>query len=252
MKKILLASAYTVFLRRNINLLLSWGFKLFSTTKGSEALKLHEEHCLDLIFADFKLEDMCGCTLCSLIRNEEKAQPVPIIMTCHNIPGSIERVEKCGATAMLIKPFDPLTLIETIGSSLGLRLVRSKRAVLKVKVLSKASGLEFFCNSHNISNTGILLEADIYLSLGSGIDCQFSITDSCHIEAEGVIIRRTTSIEGNYLYGVKFVGLAPGFSRAINDYISSISFSRLREYSIKQIYLDRSPVLSAKNQASRH
>jgi CheY-like chemotaxis protein len=248
MKKILLASAYTVFLRRNMNLLLSWGFKLFSTTKGREALKLHEEHSFDLIVADFKLEDMCGCTLSSLIRSEEKGRPVPIIMACHNLPGSIERVEKCGATAMLIKPIAPINLIETIGSSLGMRLVRSKRVVLKVKVLSKISDLEFFCYSHNISNTGILLETNNHLILGSRIVCQFSLTDSCHIEAEGEIIRRMTGMEDNNLYGVKFIELAPDFRSAINNYISSIPFSGLREHSIKSGYIKSSANQPLQNQ----
>lgn len=165
MKKVLLASASRVFLKRNTNLLMSRGFQLFSVTTGAEALKLIKEYDFDLILADLKLDDMGGGTLCSLVRGEEKLRHIPVILICHNIEGSIERVEQSSATAMLIKPVDPINLLETVGSYLDLQLGRSKRTVLHVKVISKRLSLEFFCFSHDISNTGILLETEFQLAL---------------------------------------------------------------------------------------
>jgi CheY-like chemotaxis protein len=71
MKKVLLASASRVFLKRNANLLKGRGFQLITTLSGAEALKLHKENLFDLVLADLKLEDMCGCTLLSMVRDEE-------------------------------------------------------------------------------------------------------------------------------------------------------------------------------------
>ena len=222
MKKILLASASKVFLRKNTNLLLNLGFGLFSTASGAEALKLHEEHSFDLFIVDFKLEDMCGCTLSSLIRREDK---VPIILTCHNLPGSIERVKKSGASVMFIKPIDTRKLKETIGGFLDLQIVRSDRVEHKVEVLSKSFDQEFYCLSHNISNTGILLETKTHLSPGSRIICQFALTEYCEIKAEAEINRCLTSAEFNNLYGVKFINLPVSYRRAIDNFIASIPYS---------------------------
>lgn len=221
MKKVLLASASKVFLKRNTNLMMRRGFRLFSVTTGAEALKLNKEYQFDLILADLKLEDMGGSTLCSLVRKDENSRNVPVILFCHNIPGSIERIEQSSASAMLIKPIDPIKLLETVGSYLDLQLGRSKRVVLHVKVVSKKLGLEFFCFSHDISNTGILLETEFQLALGSRIVCQFNLPGSCQIEIEGEITRCMSALECENLYGVKFIDLPLSARRAIDDYINS-------------------------------
>lgn len=221
MKKILLTSEYILFLKRNTHLLMRRGFQIFTTTSGQEALKLHKEHQFDLIFTDFKLADMNGCILCTLIREQEESQPVPIIITCHNLPGSIERVEQCGASVMLLKPIEPIRLMETIGSFLDVQLGRSKRVILKVLVFSKARDLEFLCYSHDLSSTGILLETKQKLEAGSRIICRFTLPHVCQIETEGEIARSMIAPECDHLYGVKFISMPYSDRKAIDSYIAS-------------------------------
>jgi CheY-like chemotaxis protein len=200
------------------------GFEIFTTTSGKEALKLHAEHHFDLIFIDFKLTDMNGCILCSLIREREDSRNVPIIITCHNFPGSIDRVEQSGANVMILKPVEPINLLEKIGSFLDVQLGRSRRVILDVLVISKASGLEneFMCHSHDISNTGILLETEQLLAAGSSITCRFTLPNVCQIETEGKIARCMTAQECDYLYGVNFVAMPLSCRNAIDSYIASL------------------------------
>jgi CheY-like chemotaxis protein len=222
MKKVLLVSAYMLFLKRITTLLTGRGFRLFTAASGTDAFKLHKEHNVDLILLDFKLEEMSGCTFCRLIRKGKDSPLVPIIMTCHNIPGSIESAEQSGADVVLIKPVEPLKLMETIGRFLDLEIGRNKRVVLKVKVVSKIYGLEFSCLSHDISNTGILLETDYELALGSHIVCQFSLPNVCQIETEGVITRFMIAADCKNLYGVKFVALPLSARKNIDSFIASM------------------------------
>jgi len=67
MKQVLLASESEGFLERNTELLLQRGFKILTVTSGETAIKLHRENPLDLIIADYKLNDMSGHTLCSAV-----------------------------------------------------------------------------------------------------------------------------------------------------------------------------------------
>lgn len=223
MKQVLITSASKVFLKRNSNLLRGRGFQLFTTTTGADALKMHDEYVFDLILADLRLDDMSGCTLCSLIRDNESSRPVPIILICHNISGSIERIEHSHASAMLLKPIDPIRLLETVGTFLDARIGRSKRVVLKVKVISKKWDLDFLCYSHDISNSGILLETEYQLALGSRIVCQFTLPGDSRIDVEGEVMRFMTAVECENLYGVKFVALSSAHRVAIDNYIASIS-----------------------------
>jgi len=222
MKKVLLASAYMLFLKRNTTLLMKRSLQLFKATSGTDALKLHKEHNFDLILLDFKLEEMSGCTFCHLIRKGKDSPRVPIIMTCHKIPGSMESAEQSGADVVLTKPIEPLKLMETIGCFLDLEIGRNKRVVLEVDVVSKIFGLEFSCLSHDISNTGILLETDYGLALGSHIICQFTLPNICQIETEGVITRFMTAADCKNLYGVKFVALPLSARKNIDNFIASM------------------------------
>jgi CheY-like chemotaxis protein len=221
MKRVLLASASRVFLKKSSSLLSQRGFQLVTLNSGTEALKLHLEYNFDLILADLQLEDMSGCTLCSLIRQEENVRHIPVILICHNISGSINRIEQSGASAMLLKPIEPVQLLETIGSFIDLQMVRSSRVMLNVKVLSKKSDLEFFCFSHDISKTGILLETEYQLDLGSRIFCQFNLPDSRQIEIEGEVTRSLNSWECKTLYGVKFVAVPMPYRKEIDTYVAA-------------------------------
>ena len=222
MKKILLVSGYISFLTRNSNLLRNRAFQVFTAYSGGEALKQHKEHHFDLILVDFKLEEMGGCTLCSLIRKGEDSPQVPIIITCHNFPGSIERVAECGASRMLLKPINPINLMETISGFLDFPLIRSRRVVVKVNVLSKAKEEEFFCFSHDLSNTGILIETDYQLAIGSRIICKFTLENICDIEVEGEVTRMMTGLECENIYGVKFISLPLSCHKNIDKYIAKI------------------------------
>jgi CheY-like chemotaxis protein len=221
MKKVLLASSSRVFLKRNTDLLMRRGFELFSVTSGEDSLKLNREHELNLILADIRLEDMGGETLCSLVRREKKSRDVPIVLICHNIPGSIDRVAEARASAMLIKPIDPIQLITTIGRFTGLQLGRTRRAIIKVIVISKEHDLEFVCFSHDISNTGILIESEHPLDLGCRIVCQFSLPGTYRMEIEGEVVRFMSVTECDYLYGIKFINLPLSCRRLIDNYIYS-------------------------------
>jgi len=220
MKKVLLASASRVFLKKSSSLLSQRGFQLVTLSSGDEALRLHEQYHFDLILADLQLEDMSGCTLCSLVRREEKVRHIPIILICHNISGSINRVEQSGASAMLLKPIEPVQLLETIGSFIDLQMVRSKRVILNVKVLSRKSDLEFYCLSHDISKTGILLESEYELELGSRITCQFALPGSNLVEIEGEVIRSLNTWECKNLYGIKFIAIPLPYRREIDTYVT--------------------------------
>jgi len=220
-KKILLVSSSKVFLNRNSNLLIGRGLEIFTASSGEEALTLHEEHIFDLILSELELSGFDGSRLCSEIRMMKNSEHLSIILVCYDILNSIHKVEQSGANAMLLKPLDPIQLLETIGSFVDMQLGRSKRVVLNVKVISKQLDQEFLCFSHDVSNTGILLETEHLLSLGNRIICKFTLDDSVNIEAEGEIIRYLSLSKARNLYGVKFIALPLPYRTAIEAYVAA-------------------------------
>jgi CheY-like chemotaxis protein len=220
MQKVLITSAAQLFLNRNLELLRRRGLQLCSVTRGEDALKLHKKYRFDLILSDMVLEEMDGCTLCHQILRDGN---VPVIIICHNTPINIEKVEQSGARAFILKPVNPVQLMEVVGNFVELQESKSQRVLLNVPVLSKTSDDEFFCRAHNISNTGMLLASEYQLALGKRIICQFTLPDSTPVEAKGEVVRSESTFESKTLYGVKFVDHPSFHQDAIHSYVSSIA-----------------------------
>jgi len=225
LKKILLASESNVFLQRNSSLLTRKQLHLFTAISGAESLMLHKEHDFDLILSDLKLEDMSGCALCAHVRSGDHLPQVPVILICKNIPESIQSVEHCGASEILLKPIEPSKLLWTIGYLIGSELGRSKRVKLTEEVSCKDENKDYICLSHDISNTGILLESEIRSTIGSQITMEFSLHGSCRIETAGKVIRYLNGPKGENRYGVKFIDLPISCHGAIDTYVASMSIS---------------------------
>lgn len=220
MKKILLASSSRNLLERNHHLLKRRGFQLFTALTGGEALKFHREHRLDLIIADMQLGDMGGDILCSKVRVEGNSRDVAVIMVCQDTPDHLQRVARCSASAMLLRPITPIQLMETVGAFLDLKMVRSKRIEFNAEVRVVAGSGEFTCRSRDISRSGIRLESSQQLEVGSRIFFGFSIPTVGVVEVEGYVVRQVKAVDGWNQYGVQFIDLTEVSRRQIETYVA--------------------------------
>lgn len=221
MKKILIVSSSKAFLARNRNLLTRDDFQLVTAHNGADALLLQNKHLFDLILADLYLEDMGGDTLCSLLRSEDSSKNVAIILICYDKTDDHARVTQSGANAKIIRPVQPDQIIDTVSSLLHMQIGRTKRAIFKVKVLTKRSGDAFYCVSLDISITGILLETEHRLEIGDRIACQFTLPGACQIENEGDVVRSASTDSSLYRYGVQFIALPLTSRREIENYVAA-------------------------------
>lgn len=222
MKNILIVSSSTSFQERNGTLLRRSDFRILTAGSSSEALSFFQSEQIDLLFIDIKLDDDTGESFCARIRNtESKIRPV-ILLVCNDSEEDFAKLKSCGADALIARPIKPLQLIKTVGQFLSVQLVRSRRVSLRVKVISKRDTVEFFCISHNISLTGMLIETEYFLEIGSLLICQFSLPDSLDIETEGEIVRSARTMDGAHLYGIHFTTLNRRFRHEIDLYIASI------------------------------
>ncbi|HEY6837518.1 MAG TPA: PilZ domain-containing protein [Geobacteraceae bacterium] len=220
-KKILLVSSSPSFLERNLNLLKRTDFGLYTATSGEEANSLAREEVVDLIISDFHLNDMAGDALCSLVLTEHRKDPVAVVLVCHDNPTELDRAGRSGANACITRPVQPLQLLETAGRLLTVEMVRSKRVSLKVRVESRKEALEFYGSSHDISLTGLLLEAGERLVIGDRITCRFVLIGPRPMEVEGEVVRSVRALDGEHRYGIRFIKLAPEYRAEIAEYVAT-------------------------------
>lgn len=229
MKKILIISSSASFVERNGALLRRSDFQIFNISNGSAAIDIIESESIDLVLVDIHLDDMSGEAFCQKLFSRFPSRKFVLILVCNdnehdtgNLKGC-EALKGCGADALLARPVKPMQLVKTVGQFLTVQLVRSRRVSLRVKVTSKKDHVEFFCISHNISLTGMLIETEYFLEVGSTIICQFQIPGSTQVETEGEVVRSARTMDGAHQYGIYFTTLSRTSRHEIDAYIASVA-----------------------------
>jgi DNA-binding response OmpR family regulator len=221
MKKIILVNSAQHYFDREEGLTRRADFRLLKAATGKEALLVHQREKGDLIVADLELPDMGGDELCIRVRREGEIRNVSFIIICPGDPVSLERVSRCGANAWIAKPFRTECLLEKIGELITISTRRGYRVLLRARVRGAMDSTTFFCTSHNISVTGMLIETEKLLAGGDQITCMFFLPGSQQIEVHGDVVRSVTLPDGSYHYGIRFVDLSPEFNGVIERFVAT-------------------------------
>lgn len=91
------------------------GFTVLVCSSGKEALEGVDEFVPDLILLDVMMPGMDGPTTLAELRAKPTTRETPVIfMTAKVQPAEIKLYQQLGALNVIAKPFDPLTLSDTI------------------------------------------------------------------------------------------------------------------------------------------
>jgi len=90
-------------------------FELKTCNNGKEALEVIHEFAPDLILLDVMMPVMDGPTTLKNIRKQDRFSNIPIIfMTAKVLPNEVSELLDLGATGVITKPFDPVSLGEQV------------------------------------------------------------------------------------------------------------------------------------------
>jgi two-component system chemotaxis response regulator CheY len=94
------------------------GHVVVAAIDGVEALeKAHSETLVDLVITDVHMPNMDGLTLVRELRLMPKYRAVPLLVLTSESGDKLKQEgREAGATGWILKPFDPMRLIETIDS----------------------------------------------------------------------------------------------------------------------------------------
>jgi CheY-like chemotaxis protein len=91
------------------------GFEFIHFNTGAEALQGLEAAKPDFILLDYRMPGMNGAEVLREIRSRHGFSDKPIaFMTASVMPQHVERLRELGAADVIAKPFDPLTLADTV------------------------------------------------------------------------------------------------------------------------------------------
>ena len=89
------------------------GCDVIEASDGDEALELATKHHVDAVITDHNMPRMDGLSLVRLLRAMDDYARTPIVLlTTESSDEMKQRGREAGATGWMVKPFDPMRLIE--------------------------------------------------------------------------------------------------------------------------------------------
>jgi CheY-like chemotaxis protein len=91
------------------------GYEVLACPGGKAALALAPSFRPDLVLLDVMMPDLSGPETLAGLRELPAMKGVPVVfITAKAMPEEVERLLGCGATGVIVKPFDPVALPEQI------------------------------------------------------------------------------------------------------------------------------------------
>jgi DNA-binding response OmpR family regulator len=126
----------------NVNLKLN-NYSVVEATSGEQALDVLSDEPLDLVVLDIMMPGVDGWEVLQRIRSNSETEEMPVILvTAKTQDSDVIRGWELGADEYVIKPFNPLLLVEVIKMVLDRsyeRLERRKKQKEKLEVLRSLS-----------------------------------------------------------------------------------------------------------------
>ena len=91
------------------------GYQVIEAVDGQDGYEKAQSHPIDLVLVDQNMPRLDGLGLTRLLREHPKYKTIPIlILTTESSDQMKQAGRNAGATGWLVKPFDPVRLIEVI------------------------------------------------------------------------------------------------------------------------------------------
>src|SRR5262245_49650965 len=123
-RKILLIEDNDVTRRLIEFILTDAGFKVESAPRSDKAIELAREKHPDLIMMDVMMQPLNGCEVCKALKNDAQTKDIPVVLV--SAKGQKKEQEEgleAGATAYLVKPFEPEELLATLQALLDKKAI---------------------------------------------------------------------------------------------------------------------------------
>lgn len=224
MKKVLIAQDLKHLLQRENSFFSRADIQVLTAGTNDDLLDIHRSERVDLIITHLDLPGMSPERATARIREDAELRTVQLIMICANNRSAIEQCSRCRPNAVFLRPVNPSLLLSRAQRLLDISSRETSRLLITVSVEGSAEESIFFCQSRDVSASGMLIETDKTLPPGSRVVCSFSLPDSTRIQAAGEIVRSPKQASGNlHLYGVKFVSLSSEEQTALETFIDKKS-----------------------------
>ncbi len=194
------------------------GCQILNARSAAQALETIAEEEPDLVVVSLRLPDASGADLCRrLVRELAGRAPRRILVSDADEPDPGDRAWD----DRVVRPIDPDDLMSRISKILQVPQRISPRLAVQLEVAYGSSRDRLNGVCQNLSEDGMLIEADAPLATGIRLDLQFTLpgeSQPAHVSAEVIRHVRLAGGRGHRL-GVRFLDLDPSLKEKIRGFI---------------------------------
>lgn len=195
--------------------------EIVEVRSGNEAVELASQQRFDLTTATLPLPDMSVSRLVTELRSPDR--PLPIILMAKGPQLEAARAFQNSSVRVVGLDEDETLLRRAISESLGVASRLAVRIPIRLEVGIEAERFHRFCETRNISSSGLLISTSRPLPLGMKFNFELSLPYTLEpITGIAKVVRHTDSDhEGATGFGSCLVSLNDGDEARIKSFIQS-------------------------------
>ncbi len=233
MARILLVDDVKLFRHLEATVLSGYGYDTEEASGGEEALEKIRANPPDLALVDINMPGMDGLEVCRRIKGDPALRSVAVIMvSSSNRQEDIRQAVEAGCDEYLTKPLDDNTLLRKVEVLLGrVGKRRFPRIPTSLQVSFENFKGIFFEYIHDVSRSGVFIEMDDPLPVGTRLRLSFSLPPpfSHPVMAFGRVVRTakpTADRPGGM--GINFICLDEQSGKVIDELAASSGYQDSR------------------------
>lgn len=203
--------------------LASHGHIVFTADSAYKAMELLEVHQFDLLISDAQMPHVSGFELVQTVRRNPRYESLAIAMlTGLRERKDIDRAVKAGVNDYIVKPIDPLILIQKIASLFEKKPPEQHpEAFLSDNDPQAVAYVKTPFQILSVSELGLVVRSPWPLSPGQFVDLQSTFFDALGVEAPPLKVLSTDSTAGDNRAQLIFLGAREAFLQKVRRYIFS-------------------------------
>lgn len=96
------------------------GWEVLTANSGEQGLQIAATEQLDGILMDVSMPEMGGVEVLQKLQENANTQTIPVaFLTAKTLPDEQKQFANLGIVGLIVKPFDPMTLVEQVASVFG-------------------------------------------------------------------------------------------------------------------------------------
>lgn len=187
---------------------------------GAEAMLCARRDQPRLVIFGYQLGDMTAPELCRQIRDDTNLRAISLLFVAdHAEEAEVDLCMAAGCNDIIFRPIKANELDEKVHRLTSIPARRELRTLTKIEVSVENRGYYVLGHSHNISSSGMLVEADHVFPPEAKVRLHFYLSgEVAPIRAESRVVRAQFA-GGMPRYGMEFVNLTSEDRERINRYV---------------------------------